>query len=65
MTCLGAPGTPRNEDSGEMHGLIRVRQFTISEGHIVLRPDQLEEEFRDSWSWLRRNVWRPWAWARM
>ena len=36
----------RNEDSGEMHGLIRVRQFTISEGHIVLRPDQLEQEFR-------------------
>ena len=36
----------RNEDSGEMHGLIRVRQFTISEGHLVLRPDQLEEEFR-------------------
>ena len=36
----------RNEDSGEMHGLIRVRQFTISEGHIVLRPDQLEEEFK-------------------
>ncbi|MBQ4321767.1 MAG: threonine--tRNA ligase, partial [Oscillospiraceae bacterium] len=34
----------RNEDSGEMHGLIRVRQFTISEGHLVLRPDQLEEE---------------------
>ena len=38
----------RNEDSGEMHGLIRVRQFTISEGHIVLRPDQLEEEFKNS-----------------
>ena len=37
----------RNEDSGEMHGLIRVRQFTISEGHLVLRPDQLEDEFRD------------------
>lgn len=37
----------RNEDSGEMHGLIRVRQFTISEGHIVLRPEQLEEEFRN------------------
>lgn len=37
----------RNEDSGEMHGLIRVRQFTISEGHLVLRPDQLEEEFAD------------------
>ncbi|MBQ6570163.1 MAG: TGS domain-containing protein, partial [Clostridia bacterium] len=35
----------RNESSGEMHGLIRVRQFTISEGHLVLRPDQLEEEF--------------------
>ena len=37
----------RNEDSGEMHGLIRVRQFTISEGHNVVRPDQLEEEFKD------------------
>ncbi|MBR6761884.1 MAG: threonine--tRNA ligase [Oscillospiraceae bacterium] len=36
----------RNEDSGEMHGLIRVRQFTISEGHYILRPDQLAEEFR-------------------
>ncbi len=36
----------RNEDSGEMHGLIRVRQFTISEGHIACRPDQLEDEFR-------------------
>ena len=36
----------RNEDSGEMHGLTRVRQFTISEGHLVLRPDQVEEEFR-------------------
>jgi len=36
----------RNEESGEMHGLIRVRQFTISEGHYILRPDQLEEEFR-------------------
>ncbi len=37
----------RNEDSGEMHGLIRVRQFTISEGHIVLRPEQLAEEFEN------------------
>ncbi len=37
----------RKEDSGEMHGLIRVRQFTISEGHLVLRPDQLEEDFKD------------------
>ena len=37
----------RNEDSGEMHGLIRVRQFTISEGHYILRPDQLEEEFKN------------------
>ena len=36
----------RNEDSGEMHGLIRVRQFTISEGHLILRPDQLEAEFK-------------------
>ena len=36
----------RNEDSGVMHGLIRVRQFTISEGHLILRPDQLEDEFR-------------------
>ena len=36
----------RNEDSGEMHGLIRVRQFTISEGHYILRPEQLEEEFK-------------------
>ncbi len=37
----------RNEESGEMHGLIRVRQFTISEGHIVLRPEQLAEEFEE------------------
>ncbi len=34
----------RNEDSGEMHGLTRVRQFTISEGHLVIRPDQVNEE---------------------
>lgn len=38
----------RNESSGEMHGLIRLRQFTISEGHIVCTPDQLEGEFRGS-----------------
>lgn len=38
----------RNEASGEMHGLIRVRQFTISEGHLMCRPDQLEEEFKNS-----------------
>ena len=37
----------RNESSGEMHGLIRVRQFTISEGHIACLPEQLEEEFAD------------------
>lgn len=37
----------RNEASGEMHGLIRVRQFTISEGHEICRPDQLEEEFKN------------------
>lgn len=36
----------RNEASGEMHGLIRVRQFTISEGHLMCTPDQLEDEFR-------------------
>ncbi|MGH4118153.1 threonine--tRNA ligase [Clostridium sp.] len=36
----------RNESSGEMHGLMRVRQFTISEGHLVVRPDQLEDEFK-------------------
>lgn len=36
----------RNEASGEMHGLIRVRQFTISEGHLIVTPDQLEDEFR-------------------
>lgn len=37
----------RNESSGEMHGLMRVRQFTISEGHLVVTPEQLEEEFKD------------------
>ena len=36
----------RKEDSGEMHGLTRVRQFTISEGHLVIRPDQAEEELK-------------------
>jgi len=36
----------RNEDSGEMHGLIRLRQFTISEGHLICTPEQLEDEFR-------------------
>ena len=38
----------RNESSGEMHGLIRVRQFTLAEGHIICRPDQIEEEFKGS-----------------
>lgn len=37
----------RNEDSGEMHGLTRVRQFTISEGHLIVRPDQMAAEFKD------------------
>ena len=37
----------RNEESGEMHGLIRVRQFTISEGHLMCTPDQLEQEFKN------------------
>ena len=36
----------RNEDSGEMHGLTRVRQFTISEGHLIVRPDQMIDEFK-------------------
>ena len=36
----------RNESSGEMHGLIRLRQFTISEGHLACRPDQVEDEFK-------------------
>ena len=36
----------RSEDSGEMHGLTRVRQFTITEGHLVIRPDQAEEELK-------------------
>ena len=36
----------RSEDSGEMHGLTRVRQFTISEGHLIVRPDQMVEEFK-------------------
>jgi len=36
----------RNEDSGEMHGLIRLRQFTISEGHLMCTPEQLEDEFK-------------------
>ncbi|MEG1244666.1 MAG: threonine--tRNA ligase, partial [Oscillospiraceae bacterium] len=38
----------RNEASGEMHGLIRVRQFTISEGHLICLPEQLEDEFKNS-----------------
>ena len=37
----------RNEDSGEMHGLTRVRQFTISEGHLVCTPEQVDEEFKN------------------
>lgn len=36
----------RNEESGEMHGLTRVRQFTISEGHLILTPEQVDEEFK-------------------
>lgn len=36
----------RNEESGEMHGLTRVRQFTIAEGHLIMRPDQIDEEFK-------------------
>ncbi|AOR22493.1 threonine--tRNA ligase [Clostridium taeniosporum] len=36
----------RNESSGEMHGLIRVRQFTLADGHLIVTPEQLEEEFK-------------------
>ena len=36
----------RNENSGEMHGLIRVRQFTLADGHLIVTPEQLEDEFR-------------------
>jgi len=63
----------RNEASGEMHGLIRVRQFTLSDGHIICRPDQLEEEFRKTLdlliyitesigltgTWYRFSKWDP------
>ena len=38
----------RNEASGEMHGLIRVRQFTLADGHIICTPDQVEEEFKEA-----------------
>ena len=38
-------------DSGEMHGLTRVRQFTISEGHLILRPDQVKRNSKAAWIW--------------
>lgn len=44
----------RNEDSGEMHGLTRVRQFTISEGHLIVRPDQMVEEFKSCLALARK-----------
>ena len=47
----------RNEDSGEMHGLTRVRQFTISEGHLIVRPDQMDKEFKDCID-LARYCWK-------
>ena len=46
MRCNETSTLFRNESSGEMHGLIRLRQFTISEGHLACRPDQVEDEFR-------------------
>ena len=49
----------RNEDSGEMHGLIRVRQFTISEGHLILRPEQLEDEFTRLPGAGKAYAWTP------
>lgn len=43
--CLAETSTLfRNEESGEMHGLIRLRQFTISEAHIIITPEQVQEE---------------------
>ena len=44
----------RNEESGEMHGLTRVRQFTISEGHLIVRPDQMVEEFKNCLALARK-----------
>ena len=46
----------RNEDSGEMHGLTRVRQFTISEGHNVIRPDQAEEELQNCFDAITKEI---------
>ena len=48
LPCRYSETSPlfRNEGSGEMHGLTRVRQFTISEGHLIVRPDQMVEEFK-------------------
>lgn len=46
----------RNESSGEMHGLIRVRQFTISEGHIIITPEQLKDEFRKCIDLIQRMM---------
>ncbi len=46
----------RNEASGEMHGLIRVRQFTLAEGHIVCTPEQLEEEFMSVLDLIQYNM---------
>ena len=46
----------RCEDSGEMHGLTRVRQFTISEGHLIVRPDQMDEEFKGCLDLARHSL---------
>ncbi len=54
----------RNEDSGEMHGLTRVRQFTISEGHLIVRPDQMMRSSSGCVE-LAKYCLRPWAWRRM
>ena len=53
----------RNEDSGEMHGLTRVRQFTISEGHLIVRPDQMWRSSRAVSPWPS-TACRPWGWRR-
>ena len=47
LRCAETSTLFRNEASGEMHGLIRVRQFTISEGHLMCTPEQLEDEFKN------------------
>ena len=55
----------RNEDSGEMHGLTRVRQFTISEGHLIVSPDQMVKEFKDCIALASVLPAGSWHWRKM